>query len=53
MKAAEIMKAMRHPVPWRVAAPRAMAVGSSERVRPDLWAAEMRFAAKGALRRRG
>jgi hypothetical protein len=54
MKAAEIMKAMRQPVPWIVTAVRATAVlfiarpGCGER-----WEAAMSWLAKGPVRRSG
>lgn len=53
MKAAEIRKAMRHPVPWVVTAPRATPVPRLSRDMPAWSAAPMRFAAKVAVRRRG
>lgn len=53
MKAEDIMNAIKHPVPWIAAAPRAIAVVLVDKAWPDACAAEIRFAAKGALRSRG
>jgi hypothetical protein len=53
MNAAEIIKAIRQPVPWVVAAPNATAVVLRDRRWPALSAEAMRLAARGAVRRRG
>lgn len=53
MKAAEIMKAIRQPVPCIVAAPNARALELSFRGCPDLSAEARRLPARGAVRRRG
>ena len=53
MKAAEIIKAIRQPVPWVVTAQRATAGELRRAMWPDLSAAAMRLAAKGAVRRSG
>jgi hypothetical protein len=52
-KAAEIMKAMRHPVPCVVMAHMATAVVFMSVVRCEAVAAAMRFPAKGAVRSSG
>lgn len=53
MKAADIRKAMRKPVPWVVMAASAAPVAPSRRLVAEESAAEMRAAAKGAVSRRG
>lgn len=53
MKAADIIKAMRHPVPCAVAAQMATAAVLTDSEWPDAWAAEVRLAANGAVRSSG
>lgn len=53
INAAEIIKAMRQPVPCVVAAPKATAGMLRESGWPEASAATMRLAARGAVRRRG
>jgi hypothetical protein len=53
MKAADIMREIKQPVPWVVIAEKAIAGASSTLIRPVLEAAAMRLLANGAVSIRG